>query len=1202
MKKIKINQFNIHQYIPNPMNIYILLILIIKIQTIEFFNAIPTINNQNYIITEDKIIYYNNNNNIYDTKFEFDNDQMIQSDEEYETICYGRFNQELESDQGHLLIIKGYIYSITDTGNVSLFRKLSGMSNELSHIIPIKILDQVSYFIYATLNNNYLTLILYKGKDQIMKFAPFNEIKIGSKSISCHYKTNLICFYENTSDKIVSSIFNVSIINQNNADIKYISSYYEQNGGAEIIKSIYSSKLNKYIVCYIKNNNICGCMTYNSKINQWEYLADYLTKCINKKYSLNIQYFDGFNFYILSCFQAEKQFSFIKLNNNFEILDKKKNNSYLLNEDLIKDCSSFSLGSFVNDTNSAYYPVKIFGICNSEIKKYEVEKVSIPTTILETTINKAPTTIIATTINKIPTTTIPTTILLTTMKKIITKIPTTILLTTITKIITTIPTTILGTTINKIPTTTIPTTILLTTMKKIITTIPNTILGTTINKVPTIPTTILTTIINKAPSTIQNFISTAIKKINPSIKIYTTILKSNQYKTSTIIQTDIFTTISNAYGDIDSFYLLFENNEISKDNILDKLRYELRVGKLDKLIDNIIIKDKKNIIYRDNNLTYELSSTDIKNMDNNISSINLGKCENKLKINNSININDSLLILKVDIYGIGLLMPIIEYEVYNIKTKEKLNLSICKNDKIEISIPVKIDENNLYKHNISDDYYNNICSVKDSNIDIILNDRRNEFFINNMSVCEKDCVFKDYNFESKKVLCECFIKINFPLLSKIDINKNLLMNNFMNISNIMNLDVMKCYEVLFTKEGLVKNIGNYILISIILINIILLLLFIIKGFKKIKVQIENIIKNKNMNKRNDNKNKNKNKKYNIKNDNKKYDNSNKNKNNSKKKGNNGINTNKKYNKKNDNKKSNIKNDNKKFKKKKNNPPKKNNSINKNKKKNIIIKNINHFETMNDNSKIKFTNNIKKNKNFELSKLNHINQIMKYNDNELNMLNYKVALLIDKRNYNSYYFSLLKTKHILLFTFFNNNDYNSKAIKIYLFLFTFASFLIINTLFFNDSTMHKIYEYNGNYNFIEQIPIILYSSIISSIINIIIRYLSLSENDILEIKYEINNIIKKSEIILKCLIIKFASFFILTFILLILFWYYISCFCVIYKNTQIHLIKDTLISYSVSLIYPLIIYLLPGIFRIPSLRAKNKDKECMYKLSKYIQLI
>ena len=144
--------------------------------------------------------------------------------------------------------------------------------------------------------------------------------------------------------------------------------------------------------------------------------------------------------------------------------------------------------------------------------------------------------------------------------------------------------------------------------------------------------------------------------------------------------------------------------------------------------------------------------------------------------------------------------------------------------------------------------------------------------------------------------------------------------------------------------------------------------------------------------------------------------------------------------------------------------------------------------------------------------------------------------------------------------------------------------------------------NGNYNFINQMPIILYSSIISLTKKIVKKYLSISKNNIIEVKYEINNIIKKSEIILKCLKIKFISFFILTFILLILFWYYISCFGAIYRNTQIHLIKDTLISYAMSLFYPLIIYLVPGIFRIPSLRAKNQDKECMYKLSKYIQLI
>ena len=190
-----------------------------------------------------------------------------------------------------------------------------------------------------------------------------------------------------------------------------------------------------------------------------------------------------------------------------------------------------------------------------------------------------------------------------------------------------------------------------------------------------------------------------------------------------------------------------------------------------------------------------------------------------------------------------MLIPIIEYEIYNFETKQKLNLSICKNDKVDISIPVKIDETELYKHNISDDYYNDVCYIIDSKIDIIINDRRNEYYINNMSVCEKDCIFKDYNFNTKKVLCECFIKINFPLLSTISFNKDKFINDFKNISNIINLDIIKCYKIVFTKKGLIKNIGNYILIFIIIINIILFVLFKKNGFKEVKNQIDIIKKN-----------------------------------------------------------------------------------------------------------------------------------------------------------------------------------------------------------------------------------------------------------------------------------------------------------------------------------------------------------------------
>ena len=54
-------------------------------------------------------------------------------------------------------------------------------------------------------------------------------------------------------------------------------------------------------------------------------------------------------------------------------------------------------------------------------------------------------------------------------------------------------------------------------------------------------------------------------------------------------------------------------------------------------------------------------------------------------------------------------------------------------------------------------------------------------------------------------------------------------------------------------------------------------------------------------------------------------------------------------------------------------------------------------------------------------------------------------------------------------------------------------------------------------------------------------------------------IKVKELII-CLKIKFALFFAVSFFILIFFAYYIICFCGIYVNTQLHLIKDTLISF------------------------------------------
>ena len=61
------------------------------------------------------------------------------------------------------------------------------------------------------------------------------------------------------------------------------------------------------------------------------------------------------------------------------------------------------------------------------------------------------------------------------------------------------------------------------------------------------------------------------------------------------------------------------------------------------------------------------------------------------------------------------------------------------------------------------------------------------------------------------------IKAETPLLSETVINKEKLIYNFMNIKNSLNLEIMKCYNKLFTKDGLKSNIGNYIILSILLI-------------------------------------------------------------------------------------------------------------------------------------------------------------------------------------------------------------------------------------------------------------------------------------------------------------------------------------------------------------------------------------------------
>ena len=55
------------------------------------------------------------------------------------------------------------------------------------------------------------------------------------------------------------------------------------------------------------------------------------------------------------------------------------------------------------------------------------------------------------------------------------------------------------------------------------------------------------------------------------------------------------------------------------------------------------------------------------------------------------------------------------------------------------------------------------------------------------------------------------------------------------------------------------------------------------------------------------------------------------------------------------------------------------------------------------------------------------------------------------------------------------------------------------------------------------------------------------------------------------------------------------FGAIYKNTQLLLLEDTLISIGLSLLYPFVIYLIPGFFRIPVYLIQKKREKIYINL-------
>ena len=210
---------------------------------------------------------------------------------------------------------------------------------------------------------------------------------------------------------------------------------------------------------------------------------------------------------------------------------------------------------------------------------------------------------------------------------------------------------------------------------------------------------------------------------------------NNYFNESGIINNTYINCYENYYINDTSFlqlittdYSYYESSIIIENEIEIKNKTELIENMINNLFDKFNIseidngKDEKT---GDKNISIIITSTknQKKNENEKMITMNLGECENILKKEYNISLNDPLYILLIiSEEEESMKIPKIEYEIYypfyNNNTLTKLDLNLCKETKIEVSIPVKINDN-LDKHNPKSGYYNDICYKTTSEVEQI---------------------------------------------------------------------------------------------------------------------------------------------------------------------------------------------------------------------------------------------------------------------------------------------------------------------------------------------------------------------------------------------------------------------------------------------------------------------------------------------------
>ena len=230
----------------------------------------------------------------------------------------------------------------------------------------------------------------------------------------------------------------------------------------------------------------------------------------------------------------------------------------------------------------------------------------------------------------------------------------------------------------------------------------------------------------------------------------------------------------------------------------------------------------------------------------NLSSLNLGECEQILRKQHNIPITETFIILLVDIKNDKSFTNDVQYEVYDEQGKY-LDLSNCKLYPPTINYPIvhpeylniqlgkEMMEKNIDIYNLKDPFFNDLCyKYNEKEKDITLDDRQINFY-QEINLCKNECEYVGIDYNEMRIHCKCQPITNIDL-DKSDLNSEISYNEIDKMiknSLFINYKIFKCYEQILEFKNLRYNIGFYFGLFIITIQFILFLVFLKSGFASV---------------------------------------------------------------------------------------------------------------------------------------------------------------------------------------------------------------------------------------------------------------------------------------------------------------------------------------------------------------------------------